>query len=603
MNISKFFIDRPIFAAVLSTVIFLGGVIAAVKLPISEYPEIIPPQVLVHAQFPGANPKVIAETVSSPIEEQINGVEDMLYMQSQSNSDGNTTTTVTFKLGTDPDKAQTLVENRVSQAIPRLPEDVQKLGVTTVKSSATLTLVVHILSPSDRYDVKYLRNYALINVRDRLSRIPGIGDVQLKGLGDYAMRVWLDPQKVAQRGMTASEVVDAIREQNVSVSAGIIGASPSPPGVPLQMDVNAQGRLQTPEEFENIVLKTSDDGGVTYLRDVARVEMGTSEYGTRAELNRKKAVAIWVFQQPGANSLQISADIRKTMAELKQDMPDGVDYDIIYDPTRFVQASIEAVFHTLLEAIALVVLVVIIFLQTWRASIIPLIAVPISIVGSLSVMLGLGFSINALSLFGMVLAIGIVVDDAIVVVENVERNLESGLSPREATYQAMREVSGPIVAIALTLVAVFVPLAFMSGLTGQFYKQFAMTIAISTVISAFNSLTLSPALAALLLRSKDAPKDWLTRALDRVFGGFFRRFNYVFHRTSRDYGHGFERHHPAPRHDDGPVRAVSAGCCDVRQVGARWLRAGAGQRVPHLYCPAARRRHARSHRSGGAADG
>jgi multidrug efflux pump len=538
MNFSKFFIDRPIFAGVLSVLILLGGIIAVFKLPISEYPEIIPPQVLVHAQFPGTNPKVIAETVSAPLEESINGVEDMLYMQSQANSDGNTTTTVTFKLGTDPDKAQQLVQNRVSQALPRLPEDVQRLGVTTVKSSATLTMVVHVVSPNGRYDMQYLRNYALLNLRDRLSRVQGIGEVTLKGSGDYAMRVWLDPNKVSQRGLTASDVMRAIREQNVQVSAGIIGASPTGPGVPLQLDVNAQGRLQTEEEFQQIVLKTSADGGVTYLKDVARIEMGAADYGQRALIDNKQAVAMWIFQQPGANSLQIAEDVRKVMAEARTEMPSGVEYQIVYDPTRFVKSSIEAVVHTLLEAIALVVLVVIIFLQTWRASIIPLLAVPVSIVGTFSLMLGFGFSINALSLFGMVLAIGIVVDDAIVVVENVERNIAAGLSPRDATYQAMREVSGPIIAIALTLVAVFVPLAFMQGLTGQFYKQFAMTIAISTVISAFNSLTLSPALAALLLKGHDTPKDWLTRNIDRVFGGFFNRFNALFNRGSTAYGKG-----------------------------------------------------------------
>src|SRR5476649_2574518 len=538
MNISKFFIDRPIFAGVLSVLILLGGIIAVFKLPISEYPEIIPPQVLVHAQFPGTNPKVIAETVSAPLEESINGVEDMLYMQSQANSDGNTTTTVTFKLGTDPDKAQQLVQNRVSQALPRLPEDVQRLGVTTVKSSATLTMVVHVASPSGKYDTQYLRNYALLNLRDRLSRVQGIGEVTLKGSGDYAMRVWLDPQKVAQRGMTAADIMHAIREQNVQVSAGIIGASPTAPGVPLQLDVNAQGRLQTEEEFQNIVLKTSADGGVTYLKDVARIEMGAADYGQRALIDNKQAVAMWIFQQPGANSLQIADDVRKVMADAKTEMPAGVEYQIVYDPTRFVKSSIEAVIHTLLEAIALVVVVVIVFLQTWRTSIIPLIAVPVSIVGTFALLLAFGFSINPLSLFGMVLAIGIVVDDAIVVVENVERNIASGLNARAATYKAMQEVSGPIIAIALTLVAVFVPLAFMSGLTGQFYKQFAMTIAISTVISAFNSLTLSPALAALLLRGHGAREDAVTRAINRVLGPFFDWFNRIFRRGSDRYGRG-----------------------------------------------------------------
>ncbi|UKJ76407.1 efflux RND transporter permease subunit [Azospirillum brasilense] len=538
MNISKFFIDRPIFAGVLSVALFLAGAISLFQLPISEYPEVVPPSVVVRAQFPGANPKVIAETVASPLEEQINGVENMLYMQSQANSDGNMALTVTFRLGTDPDKAQQLVQNRVAQALPRLPSDVQRLGVTTVKSSPTLTMVVHLLSPNDRYDMTYLRNYAILNVKDRLSRISGVGEVQVWGAGDYSMRVWLDPNKVAQRGLTASDVVAAIREQNVQVAAGVIGASPSLPDTPLQLSINAQGRLTTPEEFGAIILKTGEQGGVTLLRDVARVEMAAAQYGLRSLLDNKPAVALGINQSPGANALAISDAIRATMADLKADMPDGVDYSIVYDPTQFVRSSIDAVIHTLLEAVALVVLVVIVFLQTWRASIIPLLAVPVSIVGTFSLMLGLGYSINALSLFGMVLAIGIVVDDAIVVVENVERNIENGLSAKEATYRAMQEVSGPIIAIALTLVAVFVPLAAMSGLTGEFYKQFAMTIAISTVISAFNSLTLSPALAAVLLRGHDQPQDWLTRAMNRVFGGFFRLFNRVFHRASTGYGRG-----------------------------------------------------------------
>ncbi|WP_028202642.1 efflux RND transporter permease subunit [Paraburkholderia nodosa] len=538
MNISKFFIDRPIFAGVLSVLILLAGVIALFQLPISEYPEVVPPSVVVHAQYPGANPKVIAEAVAAPLEEQINGVENMLYMQSQANSDGNLTLTVTFRLGTDPDKATQLVQNRVNQALPRLPEDVQRLGITTIKSSPTLTMVVHLISPDNRYDMTYLRNYALLNVKDRLSNIQGVGEVQLWGSGDYAMRIWLDPQKVAQRNLTANDVVNAIREQNVQVAAGVIGASPSVPGTPFQLNVNAQGRLRTESEFGNIIVKTNPDGGVTYLRDIARIELAASEYGLRSLLDNKPAVALAINQAPGANSLAISDQVRAAMKELKQDMPAGVDYRIVYDPTQFVRSSIEAVVHTLLEAIALVVIVVIVFLQTWRASIIPLIAVPVSIVGTFSLLLAFGFSINALSLFGMVLAIGIVVDDAIVVVENVERNIASGLSARDATYKAMQEVSGPIIAIALTLVAVFVPLAFMSGLTGQFYKQFAMTIAISTVISAFNSLTLSPALSALLLRGHGEKEDWLTRGMNLVLGGFFRRFNQVFHRGSESYGRG-----------------------------------------------------------------
>ena len=538
MNLSKFFIDRPIFAGVLSLLMLIAGLVALRGLPVSEYPEVAPPSVVVRAQYPGANPKVIAETVATPLEESINGVEGMLYMGSQATTDGVMTLTVTFKLGTDPDKAQQMVQNRVSQAEPRLPEEVRRLGVTTVKSSPSLTMVVHLVSPNDRYDIDYLRNYAVLNVKDRLARIQGVGQIQIFGGGDYSMRVWLDPQKVAQRGLSASDVVAAIRGQNVQAAAGVIGASPGLDGVDMQLSINAQGRLQNEEEFGDIIVKAGADGAITRLRDIARLELGAADYALRSLLNNKPAVGLGVFQAPGSNSLEISAEVRKTMDELAKNMPEGVEYRVAYDPTQFVRASIQSVIHTLLEAIALVVLVVILFLQTWRASIIPLLAVPVSVVGTFAVLHLLGFSINALSLFGLVLAIGIVVDDAIVVVENVERNIEAGLTPREATYRAMREVSGPIIAIALVLVAVFVPLAFISGLTGQFYKQFAVTIAISTVISAINSLTLSPALAALLLKSHDAPKDALTRGMDKVFGRFFAGFNRLFGRASAAYGTG-----------------------------------------------------------------
>ena len=538
MNLSKFFIDRPIFAGVLSLLIFLGGLIAVRGLPISEYPEVVPPSIVVRATYPGANPKVIAETVATPIEEQINGVEGMLYMSSQATTDGLMTLTVTFKLGTDPDKAQQLVQNRVARAEPRLPEEVRRLGITTVKSSVDLTMVVHLLSPTGRYDMTYLRNYAVLNVKDRLARVQGVGDVQLFGSGDYAMRVWLDPQKVANRGLSAGDVVAAIREQNVQAAAGVVGASPGLQGIDVQLPVNAQGRLQTEDEFGDIIVKTGNGGEVTRLRDISRIEMGAADYSLRSLLDNKDAVAVPIFAAPGSNAIAISDGVRATMADLKAAMPEGLTYEIVYDPTQFVRASIESVVHTLLEAIALVVLVVILFLQTWRASIIPLLAVPVAVVGTFGVMHVFGFSINALSLFGLVLAIGIVVDDAIVVVENVERNIEGGLSPREATYRAMREVSGPIIAIALVLVAVFVPLAFITGLTGQFYRQFALTIAISTVISAINSLTLSPALAALLLKGHDAPKDWLTRGMDRVLGRFFRGFNRLFQRGSERYSVG-----------------------------------------------------------------
>ena len=525
MNLSRFFIDRPIFAGVLSVLILLGGLISLGLLPIAEYPEVVPPSVVVRANYPGASPKVIAETVATPLEESINGVENMLYMSSQATTDGRMTLTVTFRIGTNPDLAQQLVQNRVAQAEPRLPEEVRRLGITTVKSAVDLTMVVHLVSPNERYDMAYLRNYAVLNVKDRLARIEGVGQVLLFGSGDYAMRVWLDPRKVAERNLSANDVVRAIRQENVQAAAGVIGASPAPDRTDLQLSVNAQGRLQTEEEFGDIIVKTEPGGAVTRLRDVARIELGAAEYALRSLLDNKPAVAVPIFAAPNSNALQISDDVRRTMAEIKQTMPEGVDYEIVYDPTQFVRASIKAVVRTLLEATALVVLVVILFLQTWRASIIPLVAVPVSIVGTLSLLYLFGFSINALSLFGLVLAIGIVVDDAIVVVENVERNISEGRSPREATYQAMKEVTNPIIAIALVLVAVFVPLAFISGLTGQFYRQFAMTIAISTVISAINSLTLSPALAALLLKGHTKEKNWFFRGFNKCFGAASRAYS------------------------------------------------------------------------------
>ncbi|WP_433884400.1 efflux RND transporter permease subunit [Pseudomonas vranovensis] len=536
MNFSQFFISRPIFAAVLSLLILIAGAISLFQLPISEYPEVVPPTVVVRANFPGANPKVIGETVAAPLEQAITGVENMLYMSSQSTADGKLTLTITFALGTDLDNAQVQVQNRVTRTQPKLPEEVSRIGITVDKASPNLTMVVHLTSPDKRYDMLYLSNYAILNIKDELARLSGVGDVQLFGMGDYSLRVWLDPNKIASRDLTATDVVTAIREQNRQVAAGALGTQPAPNATAFQLSVNTQGRLVTEEEFEKVIIRSGDNGEITRLKDIARVELGSNQYALRSLLNNNPAVGLPIFQRPGSNAIQISHDVREKMAELKKSFPQGMDFAIAYDPTVFVRGSIEAVVHTLFEALILVVLVVILFLQTWRASIIPLAAVPVSLIGTFAVMHMFGFSLNALSLFGLVLAIGIVVDDAIVVVENVERNIELGLEPLPATQKAMSEVTGPIIATALVLCAVFIPAAFISGLTGQFYKQFALTIAISTVISAFNSLTLSPALAAVLLRSHNAPKDRVSKALDKLFGGWlFRPFNRFFEKASHGY--------------------------------------------------------------------
>ena len=535
MDFSRFFIDRPIFAAVLSIVIFAAGLIAIPLLPVGEYPEVVPPSVVVRTVYPGANPKVIAETVATPLEEAINGVEDMMYLKSVAGSDGVLQLTATFKPGTDPDEAAVRVQNRVAQAQARLPEDVRRQGVTTQKQSPVFLMVVHLVSKDGRYDSLYLRNYMRLHVKDELARIPGVGDAQLFGGGDYAMRLWLDPDKVAARGMTAGDVLRAVREQNVQVSAGQLGAEPMPNGSDFLLPINAKGRLESVEEFNNIVLKSGADGQVVRLADVARVELAAGDYTLRARLNGMNASAIGIFQAPGANALEIRDAVTGKMEQIRKTLPPGVEITSVYDTTVFVRDSIKSVVTTLLEATLLVVLVVILFLQTWRASIIPLLAVPVSVVGTFAVLYLLGYSINTLTLFGLVLAIGIVVDDAIVVVENVERHIEHGATPLEAAHLAMREVSGPIIAIALVLCAVFVPMAFLTGVTGQFYKQFAVTIAISTVISAINSLTLSPALAAKLLRPHDAPKDGLSRLIDRLFGWLFRPFNRFFKRSSGRY--------------------------------------------------------------------
>lgn len=527
MDFSRFFIDRPIFAAVLSILIFITGLIAIPLLPVSEYPDVVPPSVQVRAEYPGANPKVIAETVATPLEEAINGVENMMYMKSVAGSDGVLVTTVTFRPGTDPDQAQVQVQNRVSQAEARLPEDVRRLGITTQKQSPTLTLVVHLFSPNGKYDSLYMRNYATLKVKDELARLPGVGQIQIFGSGEYAMRVWLDPNKVAARGLTASDVVTAMQEQNVQVSAGQLGAEPLPKESDFLISINAQGRLHTEEEFGNIVLKTTQDGTVVRLRDVARIEMGSGSYALRSQLNNKDAVGIGIFQSPGANAIDLSNAVRAKMDELSKRFPQDMKWAAPYDPTVFVRDSIRAVVQTLLEAVVLVVLVVILFLQTWRASIIPLIAVPVSVVGTFSILYLLGFSLNTLSLFGLVLAIGIVVDDAIVVVENVERIMrDEGLPAREATEKSMGEISGALIAIALVLSAVFLPMAFFGGSTGVIYRQFSVTIISAMMLSVVVALTLTPALCgALLSHSKPHTK------------GFFGAFNRLWGRTEQGYQH------------------------------------------------------------------
>ncbi|HSJ01035.1 MAG TPA: multidrug efflux RND transporter permease subunit, partial [Verrucomicrobium sp.] len=535
MNFAKFFIDRPIFAAVLSILITLVGGISLFTLSIEQYPEVAPPTVVVTATYPGANPQVVSETVANPIEQEINGVENMLYMSSGCTADGVCTITVTFKLGTDLDMAQVQVQNRVSIATAKLPEEVRRLGVTTIKQSPNLAMVVHLLSPDDTYDNLYVGNYAFLNVKDHLARLPGVGSVQVFGARDYAMRIWLDPDKIASRSMSASEVVAAIREQNVQVAAGVLGAQPAPKGTAYQLTVTTQGRLTEPSQFEDIIIKRGENGQVTRVKDVARVELAARDYNLDSYLNGKPAAALVLFQLPGSNSLHTRQEVGKKMTELSANFPPGLKYDIVYDTTIFTQKSIDAVVHTFIEALLLVVLVVIVFLQTWRASIIPLLAVPVSIVGTFLVMKLFGFSLNNLTLFGLVLAIGIVVDDAIVVVENVERNMALGLSPLEAARKAMEEVSGPVIAVAVVLTAVFVPTAFMTGLTGQFYKQFALTIAVSTIISAFNSLTLSPALSAILLKPHGAKPDFFQRLLNFFFGWFFKSFNWIFEKMTSAY--------------------------------------------------------------------
>ena len=533
MNFARFFVDRPIFAGVVSIFITLIGGIAYFALPVAQYPEIAPPNVVVTAQYPGASAEVISNTVSTPLEQEINGVDDMLYMLSQATSDGKLTITVTFKLGTDPDEAQVLVQNRVSAAEPRLPEEVRRLGVTTRKNSPDFLMVVHVYSPDDTRDQLYISNYATLQLVDVLKRIDGVGDVQVFGARDYAMRVWLDPDKIAARNMTGPEVADAVRSQNLQVASGVLNQPPVPNSGAFQMNLETLGRLVEPRQFANIVVKTGPNGEVTRLRDVGNVELGAQDYGLNAYLGEKGAVAIGVFQRPGGNALETADAVLETLKEMKGRFPPGLTYEVVYNPTEFISKSIDEVIRTIFEAIALVVLVVIIFLQTWRASIIPIVAIPVSLVGSFAVMAALGYSINTLTLFGLVLAIGIVVDDAIVVVENVERNLRLGMSPKEAARRTVDEVGGALIAIALVLTAVFIPAAFVSGISGQFFRQFAVTIATSTAISLLVSLTLSPALSGILF--KPHRHDGEQKRGFNPFAVFFRGFNRGFDALARGY--------------------------------------------------------------------
>ena len=532
MRLSRFFIDRPIFAAVVSIIITLIGAISYFSLPVSQYPEVVPPTVTVTASYPGASAETVADTVANPLEQEINGVDGMLYISSQSTSDGRVTITVTFEHGTDLDEAQVLVQNRVAIAEPRLPETVRRLGIVTLKSTPDFLLIVNLVSPDGSLDREYMTNYAQTRIKDRLSRIEGVAEAQLFGQRELAMRVWIDPGRAAARNLTANDIVSALRAQNVQVAAGTLGQAPSD-GAPFQVSVETQGRFTDPQQFEQVVIRTDGDGRQVRVGDVARVEIGAQDYATSAYLGNDESVILPVLQQPGSNALAAAEEVRAVMAEVAQDFPQGLEYRIVYDPTEFIDESISAVIHTLVEAVVLVVLVILVFLQKWRASIIPVLAIPISLVGTFAVLALLGYSLNNLSLFGLVLAIGIVVDDAIVVVENVERNLEEGLSPLEAARVSMDEVGGALIAIVLVLCAVFVPTLFMDGLSGTFYQQFAITIATATAISLIVSLTLSPAMSAVLLRKHEKREggNRVTRFLDRAGD----RFNAMFERVSERY--------------------------------------------------------------------
>jgi hydrophobe/amphiphile efflux-1 (HAE1) family protein len=535
MKFAHFFIDRPVLAIVLSIVTIIAGLIAAFTLPIAQYPEIAPPTVTVSATYPGANADTVAKTVATPIEEQVNGVENMLYMSSQSTNTGDLNLTVTFKVGTNLDVAQVQVQNRVAIAQPQLPPEVQQQGITVKKASPDITLALAFFSPDGSHDTLFISNYVTLQLKDEIARLPGVGDITVFGVRDYSMRLWLDPNKLAVRNMTPGDVVNAVREQNVQVAAGTIGGPPSKTAIAFQYTMNAQGRLTDPSQFGEIVVKVGNDGRNTRLRDVGRVELGAADYNTGNNYDGHPTVALAVYQLPGTNAIETANIVYARMRELKKRFPPGMDYAIAHDTTPFVRDSLKDVMKTLFIAVALVALVVFLFLQSWRASLVPILAIPVALVGTFAVMWLIGFSLNMLSLFGLVLAIGIVVDDAIVVVENVQRWVEEGLSPRDAAFRAMDEVTPAVIAIAFGLSAVFIPVAFVPGITGRFYQQFALTIAFSTLLSAFNSLTLSPALAALLLKPRTADKDWLTRALDFVLGWFFRLFNKGFDLTNQWY--------------------------------------------------------------------
>lgn len=533
---SRFFIDRPIFAAVLSIVLVIAGTVSIFYLPVAQYPEITPPTVQVFCSYPGASAQVVADTVAAPIEQQVNGVENMLYMSSQCTNDGVYNLTVTFRLGVDLDMAQVLVQNRVQQAVPTLPDIVKQNGVTTKKKSPNIMLVVNLYSPAGRYDQLYLSNYATTQVKDELARLEGVGDVAYLGQRDYSMRVWLKVDNLTQRGMTADDVVQALKEQNIQVAAGQLGQPPAPPGRQFQYVLSTLGRLREPDEFRRIVVKTLADGRRVLLQDVAEVELGAYSMDQSCALDGRPAVGLALFQMPGTNALDAAKRVRQKMEQLRQRFPEDLEYAIVYDTTPFIKESIVEVLKALRDAVILVGIVVLLFLQSWRSALIALVAVPVSLIGTFVVMALMGFSLNNLTLLGLVLAIGIVVDDAIVVIENVERWLEHGLAPREAAYRSMEEVTVAVVAIAFGLSAVFIPTAFITGITGQFYRQFALTIATATLISAFNSLTLSPALAALLLRPRQAKRDPLTWLLDLAFGWLFRAFNRTFDGATHLYG-------------------------------------------------------------------